>query len=329
MGPLSPCRRRPRPLDEGFGSFPALQVFPAAEVCAVRAALRLHPARRRTHHRAMVQKSLVWGLLGRSRRAAERRGAPSARVFGASVVVAGLVAGCSGGDEGGEERPVLGDEPGADPATELMPQQPVAEQPVAEPESGTGTDLVPSDGWVLSSSNGVGIQGSFFTYGDGSGRTMIAESPNEASTGYCVAGESAQVLDDDFGGTWGAVAAFNLNQAVGQDEAGPYDARSHAVVGFAFDIVGDTGGALRYVVKQWGVHDGFCINNVPDCEQGCSAEYRIDELEQNCWDPGGRAPTLSQLSALEWQITTTAEGPTPFDFCIENVRAVLGDTRLQ
>ena len=194
---------------------------------------------------------------------------------------------------------------------------------VAEPATGTGTDLIASAGWVDGNTNGLDIQGAFFTYQDGSGRTLIANDAAESQTGYCVSGTSAEVLGEDFGGTWGAVAALNLNQEVGVDTAGSYDAAAHGVVGFAFDIVGDTGGALRFVVKQYSVHDGFCINNVPDCAMGCSVQYRIDELTQNCWTAGGATPVASSLSALEWQIVPKEGAETPFDYCIENLHAVV------
>jgi hypothetical protein len=76
-------------------------------------------------------------------------------------------------------------------------------------------------------------------------------------------------------------------------------------------------------VKQFSVHDGFCINNVPDCAMGCSVEYRIDELSQNCWTPGGSTPSAASLQALEWQIVPKEGAETPFDYCIENIHAVL------
>jgi hypothetical protein len=105
--------------------------------------------------------------------------------------------------------------------------------------------------------------------------------------------------------------------------AGAYDATAHGVVGFGFDIIGDTGGALRFVIKQYATHDGFCINNVPDCASGCSAEFRLDELTQNCWTPGGPTPAATSLQALEWQITTKEGAATTFDYCIENIHAVV------
>lgn len=204
---------------------------------------------------------------------------------------------------------------GAAPAGDMIEMPPAAE--------GTGTDLVATAGWVDGNTNGLEIQGAFFTYQDGSGRTLIANDAAESQTGYCVSGTSAEVLGGDFSGTWGAVAALNLNQEVGVDTAGSYDAAAHGVVGFGFDIVGDTGGALRFVVKQYSVHDGFCINNVPECALGCSVQYRIDELTQNCWEAGGAAPVASSLSALEWQIVPKEDAETPFDYCIENLHAIV------
>lgn len=192
-----------------------------------------------------------------------------------------------------------------------------------ETPTGDGTDLVASAGWVDGNSNTLEIQGAFFTYQDGSGRTLIANDAAESQSGYCVSGASAEVLGGDFGGTWGAVAALNLSQEVGVDTAGSYDAAAHGVVGFGFDIVGDTGGALRFVVKQFSVHDGFCINNVPDCALGCSVQYQLDELTQNCWIAGGVTPDAGSLSAIEWQIVPKEGAETPFDYCIENLHAVV------
>lgn len=191
------------------------------------------------------------------------------------------------------------------------------------PAPGTGTDLVVAESWVDAATNGVGIQGAFFTYQDGSGRTLITADPTRTQTGYCVAGTSAEVLEGNFAGTYGAVAALNLSQDVGSEALKPYDATAHGVVGFGFEISGNTGGALRFVVKQYLTHDGFCINNVPDCASGCSVEYRIDELTQNCWTAGGPTPVPTSLQALEWQITTREGLATDFDYCIENLHAVV------
>lgn len=191
---------------------------------------------------------------------------------------------------------------------------------------GAGPNLLVTNSWVPNSSNGVGIQGAFFTYGDGSGRTEIAEDPQASTTGFCVAGESGQVIGGDFGGTWGAVAALNLRQAVGVDTAGAYDAQTNGVVGFGFDIVGSTGGQLRFVSKQFNVHDGFCqTTQIADCGEGCSVEVMIEDMTQNCWEAGGVAPRVSEMSAIEWQITTSEAGPTPFSYCIENLHALMGD----
>jgi hypothetical protein len=196
---------------------------------------------------------------------------------------------------------------------------------VPEAPTASGPDLLVSSGWVDGATNGLEIQGAFFTYQDPTGRTTIAADAAASTSGYCVSGVSAEVLDANFGGTWGAVAALNLRQEVGSTAAGSYDAAAHGVAGFAFDIVGDTGGALRFVIKQFSVHDGFCINNVPDCGLGCSVQYRIDELTQNCWTPGGVLPNAAALQALEWQIVAKAGAETPFDYCIENLHAVMAD----
>jgi hypothetical protein len=200
----------------------------------------------------------------------------------------------------------------------------VPEAPVA-----SGPDLLVSSGWVDGATNGREIQGAFFTYQDPSGRTIIAADAAESASGYCVSGTSAEVLDANFGGTWGAVAALNLRQEAGSTVAGSYDATAHSVAGFGFDIVGDTGGALRFVVKQFSVHDGFCINNVPNCAMGCSVQYRIDELTQNCWTPGGALPNAAALQALEWQIVTKEGAETPFDYCIENLHAVMAEAPIE
>jgi hypothetical protein len=229
-----------------------------------------------------------------------------------------LAAGCS--SDSGRERDGQANE-----ATE-------ANQPSIDPIStpgasavvpSTGPELLVSESWVDAATNGLDIQGAFFTYQDGSGRTSIAPDATRTMTGYCVAGTAAEVIGGDFGGTYGAVAALNLRQEVGSTSTDAYDATAHGVVGFGFDIVGNTGGALRFVLKQYATHDGFCIDNVPDCAAGCSVEYRIDELYQNCWTPGGPAPAATSLQALEWQITTKEGAATAFDYCIENIHAVV------
>jgi hypothetical protein len=224
-----------------------------------------------------------------------------------------MVAGCSSGDSGRprEEGATMANLPVGDPGA------------ATPPAPGTGPNLTVSESWVDGSSNGLGIQGAFFTYQDGSGRTSIAADGTRTQSGYCVAGSAAEVLNMDFGGTYGAVAALNLAQDPEDAVVGAYDATAHGVVGFGFDIVGNTAGALRFVIKQYSIHDGFCIDNVPDCTNGCTAEFRIDELHQNCWTPGGSTPAAISLQALEWQIVTKAGAVTDFDYCIENIHAVV------
>jgi hypothetical protein len=231
--------------------------------------------------------------------------------------VAGLALACS--SESGRERDdTLANLPAAGAAGTSA-----AAGEGAPPAPGTGPDLLVSESWVDSATNGVGVQGAFFTYQDGSGRTQITPDATRTQTGYCVAGTAAEVLDADFGGTYGAVAALNLSQQIDSTTAEAYDATAYGVVGFGFDIVGNTGGALRFVVKQYATHDGFCINRVPDCASGCKAEVRLDELTQNCWTPGGPTPAPTSLQALEWQITTTEGAETAFDYCIENLHAIV------
>lgn len=229
--------------------------------------------------------------------------------------IAALAPACSS-DSGQERDDTLSNLPaGGAPST--TPAEGAAAVP------GTGPDLHVSDGWVDGATNGVGIQGAFFTYADGSGRTQITADATRTQSGYCVAGTAAEVLDGNFAGTYGAVSALNLSQQVDSTMAGAYDATAHGVVGFGFDIVGDTGGALRFVVKQYATHDGFCVDRVPNCASGCRAEFRLDELSQNCWTPGGAQPAATSLQALEWQITTTEGADTAFDYCIENIHAVV------
>lgn len=214
-------------------------------------------------------------------------------------------------------------ESGAERSVDTLPSSPAAADEGTAPGSDTGAALRVADSWVDGATNGVGVQGAFFTYQDGSGRTVITADATRTQTGYCVSGSAAEVLGGDFGGTYGAVAALNLYQSPGTTATGQYDATAHGVIGFGFEIVGDAGGALRFVVKQYQTHDGFCIDNVPNCASGCSVEYRIDELTQNCWTPGGPAPDASRLQALEWQITTKEGAPTEFDYCIENIYALV------
>jgi len=48
------------------------------------------------------------------------------------------------------------------------------------------------------------------------------------------------------------------------------------------------------------------------------------ELRQQCWQAGGAAlPAAEPLRSLEWLVATNALAPTPFDFCIEKLSAVV------
>ncbi|MEY4550781.1 MAG: hypothetical protein RL685_6976 [Pseudomonadota bacterium] len=205
--------------------------------------------------------------------------------------------------------------------------------PVGAP--GTGFVLTPVAGWVAGGTNEAGIQGSFFPLSDANneapqmpGTTTITPAEDFSmamGAPICVSGTASQVIGEAYGQYWGGGVGFNLSDPGGM--TGPTPWARGRVVGFSFDITGNTippAGQFRFGAD---FYEGAAINGDSCISIAAGANtIMLGQIVNACWDGGAMAPPLSataMLQSLKWQVATATAAPTPFNFCIENLRAIV------
>jgi hypothetical protein len=212
---------------------------------------------------------------------------------------------------------------------------------------GTGLAITPNaEGWVDGMTNGLGIQGAFFPASDAG---MTAATPTtitlDAATtpgSICVSGTLAQIAEltpatdttaatYDFTTYWGALVGMNLRQVLpaGGGEAmpaSPWPRTTPAgnVTGFTHTITANAGSTLpdlRFTVDFVGKPAGstYC-QPIP---LGAPST-NLGTVVESCWEAGGVALPGSDLLAIQWSIIPSTAAPTPFNFCISNVNAIVG-----
>lgn len=183
-------------------------------------------------------------------------------------------------------------------------------------------------GWVPGSSNGLGIQGSFYPFSDadsGGATTVTLGDFAAAPTRACASGTASQVVMDDYSTFWGGGIGFNLADAGNMMGAGPWDRGT--VTGFSFTITGAAippGEQMRFKVTTFenGVTNdaGYCVTAAAGANT-----FTFNQLVPECWTNGVNTTPLAstvQIVSLQWQVATVTAAPTNFDFCIENLTAI-------
>lgn len=207
-----------------------------------------------------------------------------------------------------------------------------------------GVPLTPTDGWVDMGGNTIGIQGAMFAYADPTSGTGMME--NFAADKACITGTAAKVdkmstacstmmftppATDCYGEYWGAAIGLNLNQPIdpvtmeGQDPPLAYDAGAAGVTGFAFEITGDgIPTTLRFKVED--ASGEYCTPATKAVKAGANT-YLFEDLVKECWEmDAAKNPNASAaksgLVKIAWQVTTKDTMAIPFDYCVQNVRAL-------
>jgi hypothetical protein len=197
--------------------------------------------------------------------------------------------------------------------------------------SGTGNLIMhDAEGWVAGATNGLGIQGSFYTISDTTetppGVTQIALDDFATSpTTVCASGVASQVLMDAYGQYWGGGVGFNLADPGNMTAPGPW--ARNTVTGFSFTITGPmipAGEQLRFKITTF---EGGVVNNAGYCTTAAAGPNTktFGQLVAECWTGGTNlaAPAATAgIVSLQWQVATVTTASTPFDFCIENLTAI-------
>jgi hypothetical protein len=199
-------------------------------------------------------------------------------------------------------------------------------------EPGTGFELVPVAGWVAGTTNEAGIQGSFYTISDTAEMppgvtTITMDDFATAGDAICVSGVASQVVGTAYSQYWGGGVAFDLGDPGQMQPQQPWTRGN--VVGFRYTLTGPTippGTSLRFIVTfegQMGT-DPYCQQVTATSGTPVTSMLSSAQLIQACWQAGGaQIPPTARLTSLQWQVSTNTEAPTPFDFCIEDLTAVV------
>jgi hypothetical protein len=196
------------------------------------------------------------------------------------------------------------------------------------PIGGAGTDnalgsvlLSPVDGWVSAESNALGIQGSVFfevDANDGGPSTLSLVSDGPA---VCVSGVSGPVQDSDFARDWGGLFGIRLGEASpGQIGTWSPITPVGTLTGFTFRV---TGPQVPLLELRFHVQDGSGIDYCTGARAG-TYSINIATLLTGCGEAGGTSFTPElPLVSLSWEIIAIEARPVPFDFCIEDLTAIL------
>jgi hypothetical protein len=209
------------------------------------------------------------------------------------------------------------------------------------------------EGAIVSSSNPLGIHGTWFSYADGlasngdrggpcqdvghaDSECSDIFAPNPAKPGFpnvggtmCTVGTAAQVLlldgQLDFAHMWGAGMEFELDGGPTGD--GAFDARASKVIGLSFDIDQVPAG-LRIEVatptfpplvgaSYWGAEASYPASPV--------RIGRNKVLFAQVQSPTAPAEPLdvTRLSAIRFFVPGSPNGAQDFSYCISNVRMLI------
>jgi hypothetical protein len=191
---------------------------------------------------------------------------------------------------------------------------------------GQGLELVPAPGddagtgWIDRSTNCVGVQGAVYSWHDQGGSEITI---SDADGRICVEGFAAEILDEDFETYWGSVVSIHLNHPGGGGSPAAYNASTYGIDGFEFTLTGsDIPAELRPRVTV--------ANSTEYCKQVCASgdqSLLFSEAHPECWsDEFSSTPGLTQLMTLEFHVPSVRGDDVTFDFCIEDITAILDDT---
>jgi hypothetical protein len=99
------------------------------------------------------------------------------------------------------------------------------------------------------------------------------------------------------------------------------------VVGFSFNITGTTippTGQFRFGVAPY---EGSTINDDGPCANITMGANTImfSQLHSQCYNaaPGAALSDTAMLASLKWQVATVTTAATPFNFCIDSLKAIV------
>lgn len=188
----------------------------------------------------------------------------------------------------------------------------------------TRADLVPVDGWVDGSTNDVGIQGSWYTYADDAATVVPADEPFFDGMGseICISGTT--VPDEYSGVYWGVAVGMDFN--VVDETTYAYDAVANGVAGIRLTLTGSLPPGIQLNLTETTSVEGdvFCTRYTGITESSRTLSLYFDEAQFICWYGATFGPIdETKLRAFSVQVMSEAYQSVPFDFCVEDVSAIL------
>jgi hypothetical protein len=197
-----------------------------------------------------------------------------------------------------------------------------------------------AEGFVASDANPFAIQGPFYSYSDcdpPSGLPCTAPDPSLTgadgkpgwsanATQICLKGTAVKVEGSMFAAQWGAGLALDLNSAGGEPGApaakGTFDSVRAGISGFSVDLSGSSPARVRINLTMPGVADSSFVDaTVPG-----TTTFSVADAKQGSWVMSKTALDPTKIEALQFQVFTNASSPTPFDFCVNAIRAIASST---
>jgi hypothetical protein len=256
--------------------------------------------------------------------------------FGFITVVSVLSLGFASGCGGGDDDPATGGTGGTGSGG-------------TGGSGGASADLIPwdMDGWVAADANTYEIQGPWYSYNDCDDAMPLGlpcTQPEMSMMGpddklgwttspekVCTKGVSPQVIMYQgmlaYSQQWGAGIALDLN-STGGDMAvkNDYDAAAKGIKGFMFDIISNTTPAtpaevrVNFKTKLTGDASHF----VPTAPKA-NVQVLFADAMQGSWitDPMMiKDLPVNALESVQFQVATNKDTPSPFDFCVSNMRVI-------
>jgi hypothetical protein len=137
---------------------------------------------------------------------------------------------------------------------------------------------------------------------------------------FCVRGNVAPVMGNDFVNAWGVNLQLNL-------AGGAWDRSAGLIKGISFKLSGSAIPGMRFHATRPPTttesYDNYCQELTP--VDGQRVDALFDDLKVGCWDPAASnvLPSVAILNTLAWQIDAVIGREKPFDFCVSELRPIV------
>jgi hypothetical protein len=191
------------------------------------------------------------------------------------------------------------------------------------------------DGTIYYNQNPHAINGGWYTFDDCSDASLaglpctvrnpmlIGPDGNRGwaiatSTAVCASGTAPRVqIGPDgtpaYAVQWGFGMGFSLNGGA------PFNAAAACIRGFQFALTGNAPAVLRINVATTKT---IGVSHFKETALSSLAFVAFDEVRQGVWVPNPSPLDITQITDIQFHVYTNEQTTTPFQFCVQNVRAM-------